>query len=69
MVRSAARSRGRSGLAVEIEIDGGITTETAPLAVAAGVDILVAGTAIFGRPDPAGAARELRAVASASAPR
>lgn len=57
------------GLAVEIEIDGGITVDTAPLAVAAGVDILVAGTSIFGRPDPAAAARELRAVAGAAAPR
>lgn len=30
-----------------IEIDGGITPETAPLAIEAGVDILVSGTAIF----------------------
>jgi ribulose-phosphate 3-epimerase len=50
-------------LPVEIEIDGGIKIDTAPLAVAAGVDILVSGTGIFGGPDPAAAARELRAAA------
>jgi ribulose-phosphate 3-epimerase len=31
----------------EVEVDGGIDTETAPLAVTAGADVLVAGTAIF----------------------
>jgi ribulose-phosphate 3-epimerase len=30
-----------------LEVDGGIDAETAPLAVAAGADVLVAGTAIF----------------------
>ncbi len=34
-----------------IEIDGGIDTSTAPLALAAGCDVLVAGTAVFGRPN------------------
>lgn len=33
---------------VEIEVDGGINPETAPLAVNAGADILVAGNAVFG---------------------
>ena len=32
---------------VLIEIDGGVTVETAPLAVAAGADVLVAGAAVF----------------------
>ncbi len=32
---------------IEIEIDGGINLETAPLAVAAGANVLVAGSAIF----------------------
>ena len=35
------------GLPAEIEIDGGINPKTAPGAVAAGADVLVAGTAIF----------------------
>ncbi|MDR0883051.1 MAG: ribulose-phosphate 3-epimerase [Oscillospiraceae bacterium] len=34
-----------------IQVDGGITAETAPLAVAAGADCLVAGSAIFGEKD------------------
>ena len=37
----------RGERAVELEVDGGITLETAPRAVAAGADILVAGTATF----------------------
>ena len=43
-----------------ISVDGGIDRETAPQAVAAGVDVLVAGTAIFGQKDRAQAIRELR---------
>jgi ribulose-phosphate 3-epimerase len=65
-VRAARRDIDARGLPVELEIDGGITVETAPLAAAAGVDILVAGTAVFGKPDPAAAARELRAAAEAA---
>ena len=37
----------RRGLDVDIEIDGGITPETAPLAIAAGANVLVAGSAVF----------------------
>jgi ribulose-phosphate 3-epimerase len=47
-------------LAVELEIDGGISVETAPAAAAAGADILVAGSAIFRADDPAAAARRIR---------
>jgi ribulose-phosphate 3-epimerase len=32
---------------IHIQIDGGITPETAPLVVAAGADVLVAGSAVF----------------------
>jgi ribulose-phosphate 3-epimerase len=32
---------------VHIQIDGGVTVETAPLVVAAGADVLVAGNAVF----------------------
>ena len=35
------------GRPVDIEVDGGITTETAPLAVKAGANVLVAGAAVF----------------------
>src|SRR5207344_3408505 len=40
------------GLAVEIEIDGGINVDSAGAAAAAGCDILVAGSAVFRAPDP-----------------
>ena len=60
-VRVARRVIEEEGLAVEIEIDGGINVETAPLAVAAGVDILVAGSAVFRADDPAAAAHAIRA--------
>ena len=36
-----------SGRAIDLEVDGGINTETAAKAVAAGADVLVAGTATF----------------------
>lgn len=51
-------------VAVDLEVDGGIDERTAPLAVAAGANVLVAGSAIFSRPDPLAAARSLRLVAS-----
>jgi ribulose-phosphate 3-epimerase len=36
-----------SGRAIDLEVDGGIDADTARLAVAAGADVLVAGTAVF----------------------
>ena len=36
-----------SGRTIDLEVDGGINTETAPQAIAAGADLLVAGTASF----------------------
>jgi len=36
-----------SGRDIDLEVDGGISFETAPLAIAAGADVLVAGTATF----------------------
>ncbi|MCH8347419.1 MAG: ribulose-phosphate 3-epimerase [Proteobacteria bacterium] len=37
----------QTGRAVDLEVDGGITPETARLAIRAGADVLVAGTSIF----------------------
>lgn len=48
------------GLGVTIEVDGGIDPGTAGDVVAAGARILVAGSAIFGKSDRAGAIEELR---------
>ena len=47
-------------LTVDIQVDGGINKETAPLVVAAGATILVAGSAVYGAPDVAQAIRQLR---------
>jgi ribulose-phosphate 3-epimerase len=51
------------GLQVRLEVDGGITAETIGSAAAAGADVFVAGSAIFGAPDYAEAIRELRKAA------
>lgn len=45
---------------MDIEVDGGINAQTAPLAIAAGANVLVAGSAIFGAPDFAAAVKNLR---------
>jgi ribulose-phosphate 3-epimerase len=44
-----------------LEVDGGINSATAAVAARAGAGWLVAGNAVFGRPDPAGAFRALEA--------
>ncbi len=44
-----------------IEVDGGITPENAKEAVTAGADVLVAGSAVFKRPDRTAAIAALRA--------
>ncbi|HVC60550.1 MAG TPA: ribulose-phosphate 3-epimerase [Acetobacteraceae bacterium] len=45
---------------VALSVDGGITPATAPAAIAAGADTLVAGTAVFGAADYAAAIAALR---------
>jgi ribulose-phosphate 3-epimerase len=64
-VERAAEAREKRGLDFAIEIDGGINPGTAVKARAAGVDILVAGTAIFDRDDYGNAIREIRGAVSA----
>jgi ribulose-phosphate 3-epimerase len=67
-VRQIARMIRERGLDVEIEVDGGIDSVTAPAIVAAGASILVAGSAVFGRPDRPAAMQAIRtAVSSKSA--
>ena len=44
----------------ELEVDGGIDAGTAALAVEAGANVLVAGSAIFGRSDRAKAIEDIR---------
>jgi ribulose-phosphate 3-epimerase len=50
----------RRGLKTRIEVDGGITPQTAGRVCSAGASVLVAGTAVFGRPDYAQAIAALR---------
>ena len=45
---------------LEISVDGGVTTEIAPLAIRQGATILVAGTAIFGSQQPEAIIEKLR---------
>ena len=50
----------RAGSRAALEVDGGITIETIAEAWGAGADTFVAGTAVFGVPDPAQAVRDLQ---------
>ena len=59
-VRALCAERAARSLSFEIEVDGGINAENAATAVAAGADVLVAGSAVFGAPDRAEAVRRLR---------
>ncbi len=59
-VAAAAAARAGSGLGFRIEVDGGIDLETAPVAVANGADVLVAGTSLFKAEDMPGAIRAMR---------
>jgi ribulose-phosphate 3-epimerase len=59
-VSELRRLRRELGLKYQIEIDGGIDQGTAPRAIAAGADILVAGSAVFGRPSYKKAIQALR---------
>ena len=54
---------------IHIQIDGGVTTETAPLVAEAGADVLVAGSAVFkggsvGKPEVYG--QNIRAIRAAA---
>ena len=46
--------------ACELEVDGGIAPDTAPLVIEAGANVLVAGSAVYGAPDIEAAIRTLR---------
>ena len=60
-VSAARRLLDESGLQqVEIQVDGGVDSTTAPELVSAGVTVLVAGSAVYGHPD--GPSKGLRAL-------
>lgn len=51
-VRAIRKYADENKLNVNIEVDGGITAENAPLAIEAGANVIVAGSAIFGAKAP-----------------
>ena len=59
-VAAARKMRAESGGKFLIEVDGGIKPSNAADAVAAGAEVLVAGSAVYGTKDYAGAIRALR---------
>jgi len=62
------RVRELTGPSTRVQVDGGITAETAPIVVACGADTLVVGSAIFSRKDRRAAIEDIRqAAASAQA--
>jgi ribulose-phosphate 3-epimerase len=60
-IESVRKMIDKAGLTVDLEVDGGIDRETAPRAIAAGADALVAGTATF-RGGPSAYADNIRAL-------
>ena len=59
-IETLRRMADATGRDIRIGVDGGINPQTAPLAIAAGADMLVAGTAVYGQDDYAAAIRNLR---------
>lgn len=63
-IEAARQVVNESQVDVDIEVDGGIGEETAARVVAAGANVLVAGSAIFGATSPLEAARRIRTTVS-----
>lgn len=61
-VEELSALREMHGASYLIEIDGGVDENTAPACVAAGADVLVSGSAIYGAADPAAACKNLAAL-------
>jgi len=66
MVEKIARLKRMIGTRkIDIEIDGGVTAQTAPLVVGAGANVLVAGSAVF-TGDPAAYGANIEALRTAA---
>jgi ribulose-phosphate 3-epimerase len=59
-IEAARRIADGADHAIDVEVDGGVTAEIAPRVAAAGANVLVAGTAVFGAKDYAAAIRAIR---------
>ena len=66
-IRAIRALLAREGSRASIEVDGGVDRSNAARLIDAGATILVAGSAIFGTPDPEHATKDLRAAALAKA--
>ena len=64
-IRHISRWIRERGLSVEIEVDGGIDPETAPVVASAGATWLVAGSAVFGRENRGAAMEAIRSAVGA----
>ena len=56
----------RHGLQMWVQVDGGVDAETIGRCAEAGADVFVAGSAVYGASDPAGAVARLRALAESA---
>lgn len=61
-VRRLREMIARTGSRALIEVDGGVNRRTAPLLAAAGVDVYVTGSAVFGAADPVEEVRVLKSL-------
>jgi len=61
-VRRLREMINRTGAHALIEVDGGVNRRTAPLLALAGVDVYVAGSALFGKEDPVAEVHELKCI-------
>ncbi|MBX3745172.1 MAG: ribulose-phosphate 3-epimerase [Verrucomicrobiae bacterium] len=67
-IQQALRWRSETGLAYRIQVDGGVTFETAPECARAGADTFVSGTGLFRQPNMTAAVRRLRRLVTEAAP-
>jgi ribulose-phosphate 3-epimerase len=68
-IRQLRRMIDERGLAVDIEIDGGIKVDNVAAACAAGANVIVSGSGVFGTKDRAATIAQLRAHGEAALPR
>lgn len=59
-IRELSGMIAKGGFSVMIEVDGGVDTTNAQTLVEAGVNVLVAGNAVFSSPDPEATIRNLK---------